>query len=70
MKHLKLSLLLILLVSGAHSAAQQYSVGDSVHNFTVPICENGSGTWELRDYNGAVNGGDYHVIYIDLFTSW
>lgn len=47
-----------------------YRMGDVVENFTAPICVNGEGTVDLYDYNGATNGGDYHVIWLILFTSW
>ena len=29
-----------------------------------------SGTWKLSDYNGAHNGGDYHVILLTWFASY
>ncbi len=51
-------------------AAQTYDVGDVVANFSEAICANGTGDWVLDDYNGDLNGGDYHVIWINLFTSW
>ena len=33
-------------------------------------CHNGNDTWELADYNGAYNGGDYHVILLTWFASY
>jgi hypothetical protein len=26
--------------------------------------------FRLSDYNGELNGGDYHVIFIDMSASW
>ena len=43
---------------------QTYSVGDTVDNFSAPICANGDGEWSY-DVDG------YHQItWINLFTSW
>ncbi len=61
-------ILFAILLSGIVFA--QYSVGDFVDDFTVPICANGTGDFTLYDYYGDLNGGDYHVIWINLFTSW
>ena len=27
-------------------------------------------TFKLSDYNGDLNGGNYHIIFIDLSASW
>jgi len=59
-----------IIIVGAVLFGQQYSVGDTVSNFTVPVCANGEGTWELYDYYYKENGGDYHVVYIDVYKSW
>ena len=61
------------------SIAQYYSVGDVVNaahqNQGVTVCSAGEGyannsTLRLGDFNGATNGGDYHVIGIDMSASW
>ena len=70
MKVIKTILLTGIILTGALLFGQQYSVGDSVANFTVPVCANGSGTWALNDYNGALNGDEYHVIFVDIYKSW
>lgn len=62
--------LLILILGLALPAFGQLQVGDDVPNFTITACANDTGTIELYDFNGAVNGGDYHVIFIEMFTSW
>ena len=43
---------------------QTYSVGDTIGNFSLEICENGDGTWEYHQ-DGAGN-----VVWLNLFTSW
>ena len=27
-------------------------------------------TFQLADYNGELNGGNYHIIFIDMSASW
>jgi len=45
--------------------------GDTCPNFTVPICDNGEGEFDLYTIaNGDENGGNYKVTWINLFTSW
>ena len=64
-----LAFTLIVVVS-----AQQFQVGDVVDvNFTEPICSNGglgNNTWYLYESDGALNGGEYHVIWLIFFASW
>ncbi len=46
-------------------------IGDTAPDFTIPICANGEGNFSYYDVcNGAVNGGNYKVSWIILFTSW
>ena len=61
------------------SIAQYYSVGDVVtaahQNQSVAVCSGGEGyannsTLRLGDFNGATNGGNYHVFGIDMSASW
>ncbi|MEE2876684.1 MAG: hypothetical protein VX822_02745 [Candidatus Neomarinimicrobiota bacterium] len=50
---------------------QTYSVGDTIKDFTLPICSNGdSDSLSFYAYSGAENGGSHHVIWINFFTSW
>ena len=44
--------------------------GDTLLIPPKPVCHNGSGGWSLADLNGAVNGGDYHVILLTWFASY
>ena len=64
---LKRTIFFILLSTMAFGA---YNVGDFVADFTLPICANGTGDFTLYDYYGDLNGGDYHVLWLNLFTSW
>ena len=60
-------------------SAQTYCAGDQIsiadQNLTHPV---GAGTEEynagddfkLADWNGDLNGGNYHVIFIDMSASW
>jgi len=43
---------------------QTYTVGDTIGNFNLEICENGEGTW---DYH---TDGTGNVVWMNLFTSW
>ena len=56
-------------------SAQQFQVGDVVNvNFSEPIRANSTGigndTWYLYDYDGALNGGEYNVIWLIFFAAW
>ena len=48
----------------------QLVAGDTLWFHPKPVCHNGSGGWSLADFNGAVNGGDYHVILLTWFASY
>ena len=56
-----------------------YDVGDTVslthQNITKETCFSGNGfsngdIWKLADWNGAENGGQWNVIFIDMSASW
>ena len=51
-------------------SAQTYQVGDIVSDFTAPVCVNGDSDFQLYHYYGDVNGGDYRVIWINVFATW
>lgn len=56
--------------------AQTYMAGDIVSDthqnqeFTTCYGDYPNDTFSLADLNGAVNGGDYHIIFIDMATTW
>ena len=56
-----------------------YSVGEFIsesdQNLTKSTCYAGNeyevgDDWKLADWNGALNGGNYNVIFIDMSASW
>ena len=71
--------ILVLVSFFAFSYGQTYCAGDQIsiadQNLTHPV---GAGTEEynagddfkLADWNGDLNGGNYHVIFIDMSASW
>jgi len=72
--------LFIFILSIASSlSAQEYCAGDQIsltHQNQEHLVGAGYGGYEendifkLADYNGALNGGSYHVIFIDMSNSW
>ena len=61
------------------SFASVYNVGDYIsdthQNITKSTCYAGNGyevndNWKLADWNGATNGGNYTVIFIDMSATW
>ena len=70
-------LLLIIILLGLSMAS--YQVGQTVssadQNITKETCYAGNeynvpDDWKLADWNGAINGGNYNVIFIDMSASW
>ena len=61
---------LIVIVLASTAVSQVYSVGDTVDNFTLPVCANGEGSFELYDYYWKANGGESHVVFLDIFATW
>ena len=69
----------ILLLSFASLQAQTYCAGEQI-SITHQNIEHvvGAGyedyeagdTFKLADWNGSLNGGNYHVIFIDMSASW
>jgi thiol-disulfide isomerase/thioredoxin len=71
----KTILLVFLVIIGCENSTQpeegQNNTNvDVVPNFSLPICGNGDGHWELYDYYGEMNDGNEHVILLDIFASW
>ena len=71
--------LLIILSLLSLSFSQTYCAGDQINSddqdFEFEVCYASDGynlgdTWKLSDYNGDLNGGDYHIIFIDMSASW
>ncbi len=72
-----LSFIILFLMSGLF--AQEYCSGEQIsltHQNQEHVVGAGYGNYEtgdlfkLADYNGDLNGGSYHVIFIDMSNSW
>ena len=76
---MKSRIIFILLSSFSMLSAQTYCAGDQVstahQNISHEVCAGvedyptGS-EFKLADYNGELNGGNYHIIFIDMSASW
>ena len=76
---MKKGILFILLSAFSILSAQTYCAGDQVsdshQNINHEVCagfedyETGD-SFKLADYNGELNGGNYHIILIDMSASW
>ncbi len=76
---MKSRFIFILMIYFSMLSAQTYCAGDQVsnshQNLSHEVCaafddyETGD-TFKLSDYNGELNGGNYHIILIDLSASW
>tara|TARA_B100002052_G_scaffold291590_1_gene311830 strand:- start:4392 stop:4613 length:222 start_codon:yes stop_codon:yes gene_type:complete len=69
----------ILLTFFCFTFGQVYNVGQTMsnshQNITHSVCYGetdygSSNTLRFADYNGDLNGGDYHVIFVDMSASW
>ena len=70
-------LLIITILLGLSIAS--YQEGQTISSFdqhiTKETCYAGNeyvvpDDWKLADWNGAINGGNYIVIFIDMSGSW
>ena len=76
---MKIGIILILVSSFSVLSAQTYCAGDQVstthQNQTHEVCAGVEGyptgsEFKLADYNGELNGGNYHITFIDMSASW
>jgi hypothetical protein len=65
-----LSTCLISLAFSAYNVGQTVSSSDQNIDFNVCYGDYESSTLSLADFNGALNGGSYKVIHIDMAASW
>ena len=54
---------------------EKYVVTENHQNIIKSTCHAGNGyevgdDWKLADWNGATNGGQYNVIFMDIQTTW
>lgn len=76
---MRIGIILILLSYFSVLSAQTYCAGEQVstthQNISHEVCAGvedyptGS-EFKLADYNGELNGGNYHIIFIDMSASW
>ena len=73
------NLFILFLFSISALGAQTYCAGDQIsltHQNQEHLVGAGYDGYDagdiftLADYNGALNGGQYHVIFIDMSNSW
>ena len=71
--------LLVICCFGVLYAQNPYCAGEQVstahQNISHEVCAGFEGyetgdTFKLSDYNGELNGGNYHIIFIDMSASW
>ena len=75
MRYFLLCLVSIFSFSFAAYYSQGMTITDSHQNQSHSVCygETDYGTpssLRFADYNGDLNGGDYHVIFVDMSASW
>ena len=76
---MRIGIILVLLSSFSMLSAQTYCAGEQIsmthQNQIHEVCagfedyETGD-DFKLSDYNGELNGGNYHIIFIDMSASW
>ena len=76
---MKSGILVLLLSYFSVLSAQTYCAGDLIslthQNQSQAVCAgtedyNIGDEFKLADWNGDLNGGNYHVIFIDMGASW
>ena len=76
---MRIKLLIIFSSCFSMLSAQTYCAGDQVsiahQNINNEVCAGFEGyetgdAFKLSDYNGDLNGGNYHIILIDMSASW
>ena len=76
---MRIGIILILLSSFSMLSAQTYCAGEQVsishqnqiHEVCAGVEDYPTGSeFRLADYNGELNGGNYHIILIDMSASW
>jgi len=65
-----LSACLISFAFSVYNVGQTVSSSDQNIDFNVCYGDYESSTLSLADFNGALNGGSYKVIHIDMAASW
>ena len=76
---MKSGIIFVLLSYSSFLSAQTYCAGEQIsithQNQGHEVCagfedyQNGD-VFKLADYNGDLNGGNYHITFIDMSASW
>ena len=76
---MKNRILVVFISCFSMLAAQTYCAGDQINtsdlNTQYEVCY-GSGNyetgdnWSLSDFDGSQNGGEYHILFIDMSATW
>ena len=76
---MKRLLIIIISICTSFGIGQTYCAGDQISssdlNTQYEVCY-GSGdyetgdSWSLADYDGSQNGGNYHIIFMDMSATW
>jgi len=73
------NIILLTLTLCSFIFTQSYCAGDQINitdqNTNFEVCY-ASGdyllgdNWSLSDYNGDLNGGNYHITFVDMAATW
>ena len=73
------NIILLTLTLCSFIFTQSYCAGDQINitdqNTNFEVCY-ASGdyqigdNWSLSDFNGDLNGGNYHIIFVDMAATW
>ena len=76
---MRIGITFTLIICASLLSAQNYCAGDQINandlNTDYEVCY-GSGDyetgdmWSLSDYDGSQNGGQYHILFIDMSATW
>ena len=76
---MKSGIIIVIMSCFSMLSAQSYCAGDQISsldlNTQYEVCY-GSGdyatgdNWSLSDFNGSQNGGEYHILFIDMSATW
>ena len=72
-KNISILLTIFNFVFASYNVGQFISESDQ--NLTKSTCYAGNGyevndNWKLADWNGALNGGHYNVVFIEMSATW
>tara|TARA_Y100000590_G_scaffold438645_1_gene561711 strand:- start:607 stop:828 length:222 start_codon:yes stop_codon:yes gene_type:complete len=73
MKNIIFSILIVGVSFAYYEMGEFVSVEDQ--NLSKSTCFPGNGydvgdQWSMADWNGALNGGDYNVIFLEMSATW